>query len=128
MLFYSISKFLENPYREDLVVKITFILSLIINVVIWLTLYFKLYPFSYMTEYGQIFLHYNVYFGIDNIGQWYMPFTIPLLGLFIILFNNILAYIFYLREKIIAYILLISQAVLHLVLLAAAIFVILLNI
>lgn len=128
MLLYSISKFLENPYREDLVVKITFILSLLINAVIWLALYFKLYPFSYMTEFGQIFLHYNVYFGIDNIGQWYMPFIIPILGLFIILFNNILAYIFYLREKIIAYILLISQTVLHLVLLAAAIFVILLNI
>ncbi len=128
MLFYNISKFLDNPYREDLVVKISFILSLIINIMIWLALYFKLYPFSYLTEYGQIYLHYNIYFGIDSIGSWYIPFVIPALGLFIILFNNILAYIFYLTEKIISYVLIISQTVLQTVLLAAAVFVILLNI
>ncbi|MBD3359818.1 MAG: hypothetical protein GF365_03900 [Candidatus Buchananbacteria bacterium] len=128
MLFYNISKFLDNPYREDLVVKISFILSLIINIMIWLALYFKLYPFSYLTEYGQIYLHYNIYFGIDSIGPWYIPFVIPALGLFIILFNNILAYIFYLTEKIISYVLIISQTVLQTVLLAAAVFVILLNI
>lgn len=128
MLFYNISKFLDNPYREDLIVKISFVLSIIINVVIWLALYFKLYPFSYLTEYGQIYLHYNIYFGIDNIGHWYVPFIIPVLGLFIILFNNILGYIFYLKEKVISYVLIISQAAVQLVLFAAAIFVILLNI
>lgn len=128
MFFYKISKFLDNPYREDLVVKISFILSIIINLVIWLALYFKLHPFSYLTEYGQIYLHYNIYFGIDNIGYWYVPFIIPALGLFIILFNNILAYIFYLQEKIISYVLIIFQAALQMVLFAAAIFVILLNI
>ena len=42
MLFYNLSKFLENPYREDLVVKITFILSIVINVISGLVLYFKL--------------------------------------------------------------------------------------
>ena len=128
MLFYNISKFLENPYREDLVVKITLLASLILNALIWLLLYFKLFPFSYLSDYGEIYLHYNIYFGIDNIGQWYLPFVIPILGLFIIIFNNLLAYIFYLQEKLVSYILLISQALLHCVLLAAAIFVILLNI
>lgn len=128
MLFYSISKFLENPYREDLVVKITFIVSLVINITSWIILYFKLYPFSYLTEYGQIYLHYNVYFGIDSIGQWYVPFVIPLLGLFIIFFNNILAYLFYLKDQLLSYVLVVAHTILQLVLLAACIFVILLNI
>ena len=128
MLFYNISKFLENPYREDLIVKITFILSLLLNIVTWVAVYLKLFPFSYQTEFGQIFLHYNVYFGIDSFGSWYMAFIIPLVGLLIIAFNNIIAYIFYLREKFISYLLIIAQAILQAVLLSAAIFVILLNI
>lgn len=128
MLFYSFSKFLENPYREDLVVKITFVVSLLINVASWVVLYLKLYPFSYQTEYGQVYLHYNIYFGIDSIGSWYVPFIIPALGLFIILFNNILGYIFYLKDQLLSYTLIISQTVLQLILFAACIFVILLNI
>lgn len=132
MLFYNISKFLEHPYREDLAVKITIILGALINLATWLVLYFKLSPFSYMeygqSAFGQIYLHYNIYFGIDKIGQWYVSFIIPLLGLFILIFNNILAYIFYLQDKLISYVLAISQAVLQLILFAAAIFVILLNI
>ncbi len=128
MLFYNIIKFLENPYREDLVVKITFISSVLLNAITWFIIFYKLYPFSYLTEYGQIFLHYNVYFGVDNIGFWYKAFIIPALGLFIIFLNNILAYIFYLQEKIISYVLIIGQALLQIILLAAAIFVILLNI
>jgi hypothetical protein len=128
MLFYNITKFLENPYREDLIVKISFVVSVIINIIIWLALYVKLNNFAYQTEYGQIFLHYNVYFGVDNIGVWYKAFIIPVLGLFVILFNNILGYTFYLKDRLISYVLVISQAVMQVALLAAAIFVILLNI
>ena len=128
MLFYNISKFLEHPYSEDLTVKINFIASLLINVFTWFILWYKLHAFAYSTEYGQIYLHYNIYFGIDNIGFWTEAFIIPLLGLFIIIFNNILAYIFYLQEKLISYFLIITQTLLQIILLAAAIFLILLNI
>ncbi len=128
MLSYNISKFFEHPYREDLLVKITFIASIFLNAIIWLSLYWKIYPFSYLAQYGQISLHYNVYFGIDKIGSWSQIFLIPLLGIFIILFNNIIAYIFYLQDKLISYLILISQTILQLILLIAAIFVILLNI
>jgi len=125
---YSIAKFFEHPYREDLVVKITFILSLLINASIWGALYFKLYPFSYMSESGQISLHYNFYFGIDSIGPWYMAFIIPLLGFFIIIFNNILGYIFYLQEKVLSYFLVVAHSLIQVILFLAALFVILLNI
>jgi hypothetical protein len=128
MLGYNISKFFEHPFREDLTVKITFIFSIVINLITWAALYFKLHPFSYTTDAGQIYLHYNLYFGIDNIGYWYEALVIPLLGLFIIIFNNTLGYFFYVQEKVISYSLVISQAVLQVILLAAAIFVILLNI
>jgi len=128
MLFYSISKFFDHPYREDLAVKITFITSVLINLLIWVVLYLKIYPLSYLTEYGQIFLHYNTYFGIDKIGPWYQILFIPALGLFIIIFNNIISYIFYLRERLISYSLIIANVALQVILLAAAIFIVLLNI
>lgn len=128
MLGYNISKFFEHPFREDLIVKITFIAGLALNLLTWAILYFKLYAFSYTTDAGQIYLHYNLYFGIDNIGYWYEALVIPLLGLFIIIFNNLLAYYFYVQEKVISYSLIISQVMLQIILFAAAIFVILLNI
>ncbi|MBN1325716.1 hypothetical protein JW977_01910, partial [Candidatus Falkowbacteria bacterium] len=93
-----------------------------------LALYFKLHPFSYTTEAGQIYLHYNLYFGIDNIGYWYEALVIPLLGLFIIIFNNGLAYYFYIQDKVLSYSLVFFQTLLQIILFSSAIFVILLNI
>jgi len=128
MLFYNISKFLEHPYTEDLSVKINFIVSILLNLFTWFILWYKLHSFAYSTEYGQIYLHYNIYFGIDNIGYWTKAFIIPALGLFIIIFNNILAHSFYLQEKLICYFLIVTQTLLQIILLAAALFLILLNI
>ena len=128
MFFYNISKFFEHPYQEDGVVKINFILSIAINLITWLTLYYKLHPFSYTSDFGQIYLHYNLYFGIDNIGYWYEALIIPLLGLFIIIFNSVLGYFLYVQEKVLSYSLVVSQTLLQIILFAAAIFVILLNI
>lgn len=128
MWLYSISKFFEHPYREDLWVKVTFIVSLVLNVILWGALYFKLQPYSYLSDSGQITLHYNIYFGIDNIGPWYQALVLPIFGLIIIIFNNILAYFFYLQEKMLSYFLIFSQAAIQLILLAAGIYVILLNI
>jgi len=128
MFFYNITKFFENPYREDLVVKINFLISLVINIFIWVVLYYKLRHFAYSTEDEQVYLHYNIYFGIDNIGNWYNVFILPLLGAFIIVLNNVLAYFFYLKEKFISFALVVSQTMMQIILLAAAIFVILLNI
>ena len=128
MLFYNVSKFFEHPFREDLAVKINFLASIFINIVTWFILWYKLHGFAYSTESGQIYLHYNIYFGIDNIGDWSQAFIIPILGLFIIIFNNFLAYIFYIKEKLVSYFLIFTQTLLQIILLAAAIFLILLNI
>ncbi len=130
MLFYNISKFFEHPFREDFYVKINMVFGLILNILAWVILYWKLRPLSFSsdTDYGQIYLHYNIYFGIDNVGNWYEAFTIPLLGLFIILFNNLLAYLFYIKEKLLSYVLIFSQSFLQIILFASAIFLILLNI
>jgi hypothetical protein len=128
MWFYGITKFFEHPYREDLLVKINFIVSLILNVTLWGALYFRLQPLSYLSQSGQIALHYNVYFGIDRLGPWYFVLALPLLGLFIIIFNNILGYVFYLYDKLISHFFIFSMTALQLILFAAGIFVILLNI
>ncbi|MCX6742815.1 MAG: hypothetical protein NT116_01105 [Candidatus Parcubacteria bacterium] len=70
MWHYSISKFFEHPYREDLWAKINFVASVLINVTLWGALYFKLHSLAYLSESGQISLHYNIYFGIDNVGPY----------------------------------------------------------
>lgn len=128
MWLYSISKFFEHPYREDIWVKINLLISVLINVTLWGALYFKLHNFSYVSESGQVALHYNIYFGIDSIGPWYKVFILPILGAFIIIFNNIVGYIFYLQEKLLSYLLIFSQTILQVILFVAGIFVILLNI
>jgi len=128
VIFYNISKFLEHPFREDLMVKINFFASIFLNIITWFILWYKLHGFAYSTELGQIYLHYNIYFGIDNVGDWTQAFVLPILGLFVIIFNNFLAYIFYIREKLISYFLIFTQTLLQVILFAAAIFLILLNI
>lgn len=128
MWLYNVAKFFEHPYREDIWVKICFIASILINVTLWGALYFKLQPLSYLSESGLISLHYNIYFGIDKIGPWYFVLALPLLGFFIIVFNNLLAYFLYLQDKFISHFLVLSQLALQLILFAAGVFVILLNI
>jgi len=35
-----------------------------------------------------LFLHYNILFGVDKIGESWKVFYVPLLGLFILIINN----------------------------------------
>lgn len=63
-----------------------FLLSLLLNIFLWLLLIWRIPPTT-----SWIPLHYNVYFGIDWLGPWVYIFIYPLLGLFFILFNVYLA-------------------------------------
>ena len=127
MILYSIAKFWDSTYRDDRWVKILFIFSVIINIGIWILLWLKMQPQSYLSESGEIPLHYNIYFGIDMIGSWFTVFIIPLIGLVVIIANNILGYIFYIKDKVISYALIIPELMIQLVLLIASFLLILLN-
>jgi hypothetical protein len=56
-----------------------------------------------------IVLHYNVYFGVDIIGDWWQVFLLPSIGLVFMLVNGILSYALYKRyERIAAYLFLLT--------------------
>lgn len=48
-----------------------------------------------------IVLHYNVYFGVDVLGDWKEVFFSPLLGWLFLLLNGFLAILFFIRKEII---------------------------
>ena len=74
-------------------------LGLLINLIVWIFLFLKIKPQS-----EPVYLHYNIYFGVDLIGEWYKIFLMPFIGLVIYFINLYLSYIIYKREKIISYI------------------------
>jgi hypothetical protein len=49
-----------------------------------------------------VFLHYNIIFGIDLIGEWWKLWFIPAFGTALFLINLIISYLSYGRDKIIS--------------------------
>lgn len=72
-------------------------------------------------------LHYNVYFGIDLIGNWYQLLIIPLFGFLIICLNNILAAFLYLKDKLMAYFLVGTALFVQIILFLATLAIVWLN-
>ena len=71
VIYYRFKEFLKNFSSltvKDRFVQIAIVSAVLINLGIWALLYFKLSP---LREQININLHYNVYFGIDLIGQWH---------------------------------------------------------
>lgn len=77
---------------------ITLATSALVNLFIWLILFFKIAP-----QDTPIILHYNIYFGIDVLDQWYKIYLIPTLGLILIVFNLAINLIIYKQEKLATY-------------------------
>lgn len=104
---------------RDRVVLISFILSFLLNLFIWLFLYFKIKPSP-----NPIFLHYNIYFGVDLIGPWWRIYLLPLTGILALFINFIISAIIYDKEKILSYFLMIIAGFLQVFLILSAIFIV----
>jgi hypothetical protein len=128
MILYTFAQFWHSGYRAYRFAQVSFAISMAINLLIWLLLYFKLKDFSFLSDSGTIPLHFNTYFGIDYVAAWYMAFAMPTLGLMVIVLNNILAYVFFAKEHLLTQVLLSVEILTQFILLAAAIFTILLNV
>ena len=75
-----------------------------------------------------IILHYNVYFGVDSIGDWRQAFLLPIIGIILFILNAVLAvYFFEKKERIASYILLIASLMAQVNLIIAAVSVIMIN-
>ncbi|MFH0928440.1 MAG: hypothetical protein V1821_03125 [bacterium] len=115
---------LRTAFR-DVYLKIFLVVSLLfvalnIALIIW-----KALP---LAEIKPIFaLHYNVFFGVDEIGKWQRIFIFPGLGLAVWVLNAILALWYYATERFASYALLITSVGVNLALFFATMFTILAN-
>lgn len=74
--------------------------SLFLNIVIWVWLLIEIRP---QTE--PVFLHYNILFGVDYVGEWWQVLYLPISGLVIIIVNAVMGWLLFSRDKFLAQIL-----------------------
>lgn len=110
-------------YLQTLPNKILLGSNLLMNIAIWVWLAWYISP-----QKDPIFLHYNVLFGVDLVGQWWRVFIIPLVGLFIILVNAVIGWTTFHKDKFIAYFLSSTALVCQIFLFISAYLLVFLNI
>jgi len=98
------------------------IISAVIHSAIWILLLWKI-PYTEQT----VFLHYNIYFGIDLTGSWAQLLWMPLSGLVILIVNTIIVMMSKTFDKSILLAISIITLSLQCVLLLASLLVVLLN-
>ncbi|MDP2683984.1 MAG: hypothetical protein Q8P20_02900 [bacterium] len=85
----SRKRFFNNKYSLTLL-----IIALLINLASWLYIFLYIKPQS-----EPIFLHYNIYYGVDLIGNWYQIYLyIPFIALVVYFINAFISYILYRRD------------------------------
>ncbi|MBU0612782.1 hypothetical protein KKB10_02075 [Patescibacteria group bacterium] len=92
------------------------LISLLLNLGMWVILYIFIKPSP-----EPIYLHYNIYFGIDLIGEWYKIYLIPLTGLIVILVNYLAGVIMYSSKRVLSYLVVIFAIPVNLFLALSAI-------
>jgi hypothetical protein len=114
---------MDRDFFKNPIVFWLLVLSLLANLVDWGALFFFIKPVD-----QTIILHYNVYFGVDLVGNWKQAFALPSIGLVILLMNLVLAAFFWDRgERIASHILMIASLMAQLSLLIAASSVVIIN-
>jgi len=77
-----------------------FVSSLLLNIAAWVWLLVNIRP-----SVGQVFLHYNILFGVDLVGSWYNVLSLPIAGFLIILLNALLGWFLFKQDEFAAYLL-----------------------
>ncbi len=87
-----------KQYLSNRAILVTTLLSLATNVLTWVYLFTKFKPQS-----EPIFVHYNIYYGVDLIGNWYYIFAFPLIGIIIFIINSIVSMYLFKKSNILSY-------------------------
>lgn len=115
--------FFKRDYFQNHLVLWMLIFSFGANLADWILLAVFTHPVD-----SGIILHYNVYFGVDMIGDWKLAFIMPAVGLILLVVNILLgAYFYRNKERIASYVLLIAALMAQLSLLIASTSVIIIN-
>ena len=96
MIREKVRAFFWHGFWTDPVIFFAVTLSFLVNLGIWAALFWTIEPIP-------IILHYNVYFGVDAIGDWRNVFIMPSLSLLLLFINLVLSRYFYYKEKLAAY-------------------------
>jgi len=95
----NLQNFFSQQYFQSSLIQWVLIGSLIVNIGNWAFIAFFIRPVDF-----PIILHYNVYFGVDVIGDWWQIYFMPFIGLLILFVNAVLGYLFYQqKERIVAH-------------------------
>lgn len=107
--------FFSQEFFASGLVHWVFIGSFILNAVNWGLIAFFIRPVDF-----PIILHYNVYFGVDVIGDWWQIYYLPIIGLVILAANTLLGYLFYQqKERIVAHLLMLATFIVQIAILVA---------
>lgn len=97
-------RFFTGEFFGNSIVHWALIAAFFLNIANWASLAVFIRPVDF-----PIILHYNVYFGVDLIGNWRQAYFLPAVGTIMLAVNAILAYFFYRqKERIASYLLLLA--------------------
>ena len=91
-MFYSPKLYFRDPWISMPLVGV-----ILIQIFLWWYLISNIH-----SDAGQIFLHYNIIFGVDLVGDWWKIYLLPLAGVVVILFNYFFSLMFYSVDKFLA--------------------------
>lgn len=96
---------IEKEFFRSKIILWLLALNVIANIVNWAAIVIFINRLD-----GDIILHYNVYFGVDSMGDWRRIFILPVIGIILFVFNAVLAIYFHIKkERIASYILLLAS-------------------
>ncbi|OGD30820.1 hypothetical protein A2833_01325 [Candidatus Azambacteria bacterium RIFCSPHIGHO2_01_FULL_44_55] len=87
-----------KDYFGDFWTRIIFILSLALNIALFIFLYFSVQQSNLPAV-----LHYNVYWGVDYLGETSTLLILPLIGFLTLVFNSVLGFKFWPGNKVMVY-------------------------
>ncbi|MDD2757774.1 MAG: hypothetical protein PHD72_00150 [Patescibacteria group bacterium] len=89
--------YLLKVFFKDLWMMVPLAVAALAEVFMWAYVFISIRPSG-----EQFFLHYNIIFGVDLVGEWWKILYLPLGGLLIILVNFTLAVLLYNTDRVLA--------------------------
>lgn len=108
---------------DNLLVRGMLVIGCAANLGIWAAVALAIRP-----QDNPIFLHYNIYFGVDLIGPWYQMYALPAVGLVSLVINVLVARYLYRKNTILGLLVLGIAVYLELLLFLATILIVRQNI
>lgn len=115
-------RFFWHGFWSDPVIFFSIVLAALANAGIWAALFWTAVPTD-----APIILHYNIYFGVDVVGNWKSLFFMPALAAGLLFLNLVLSRFFYYKERLASYLFAGTALILQLMMAVGVISAILIN-